>query len=259
MRIRGMLDAAGTFIKHLARARRRLALAVVAALAALAVSSPWWSARVRSDHATEARQRVAPRLDAELRALGSSLGSPVFIRIFKQPPVLELWARTAQDFALFKKYPICRFSGTLGPKTSEGDRQAPEGLYTVGTDQLNPRSRFYLALNLGYPNALEIARGWTGDALMIHGNCVSIGCYAMGDDAIAEIYTAAAEALRSGQDSVPVHAFPFPLDARNLAMHAQSPSSAYWQELVSAYEAFEHSHVPPRVTVTAHGYQLSPM
>lgn len=190
--------------------------------------------------------------------MGSSLGAPVFIRIFKEPPILELWARAPKEFVRFKQYPICRVSGTLGPKTTKGDLQAPEGLYTVGPNQLNPKSRFYLALNLGYPNALEAARGWTGNALMIHGGCVSIGCYAMGDDAIAEIYTAVAEALEAGQSSVSIQALPFPLDSRNLALHAGSPSSPYWRELVSAYEEFERTHIPPRIIITPQGYELTP-
>lgn len=245
-----------SFLSKWSRSRRSWVVLTIAVTAAVIASSPWWWRGMRFDHAAEARVRVAPTLDAGLRALGSSLGAPVFIRIFKQPAVLELWARTPHEYALFKQYPICRVSGTLGPKTAQGDSQAPEGLYTVGLDQLNPRSRFYLALNLGYPNLFESTRGWTGSALMIHGACVSIGCYAMGDDAIAEIYTAVSAALHAGQESVPVHAFPFPLDEHHLAQHAQSPSYAYWQELVTAYRVFEHTHVPPRIVVSAQGYTV---
>ena len=253
-----MSNTTSAFLQNVGYRRRAWVVFAIATVAAIVASSPWWwPARLRSDHAAEARARVAPELDARLRALGSSLGSPVFIRIFKQPPVLELWVRSGQRFALFKQYPICRVSGTLGPKTSEGDQQAPEGLYTVGLAQLNPKSRFYLAMNLGYPNLVEAARGWTGSALMVHGGCVSIGCYAMGDDAIAEIYTAVSEALHSGQGTVPVHAFPFPLDAANLERHSRAPSYSYWQELASAYQAFERTHVPPRVELTQQGYDVS--
>jgi len=239
------------------RAADSLRVAALTMLAGLAVSSPWWCARLSQDRVDEARLRIAPKLDADLRARGSSLGSPVFIRVFKQPPVLELWARAAREFVLFRTYPVCRVSGTLGPKTREGDRQAPEGLYTVRLDQLNPKSRFYLALNLGYPNRFEAARGWTGDSLMIHGGCASIGCFAMGDDAIAEIYIAVHEALRAGQDAVSVQALPFPLDPGLLILHENSLFYPHWQELAKAYQAFERTRVPPTVAVTANGYELT--
>lgn len=239
------------------RPRYAFAVAALVALAAVAGSSPWWRHRIVQDRAADARRRVAPKLDADLRARGSSLGAPVFIRIFKEPPVLELWTRASREFMLFKTYPICRVSGTLGPKTREGDRQAPEGLYTVGLEQLNPTSRFYLSMNLGYPNQFEKARGWTGDSLMIHGGCVSVGCFAMGDDAIAEIYTAVHEALRSGQSAVSVQALPFPLDPPALALHADSPSYPHWQALAEAFQAFDRTHVPPTVAVTQDGYHVT--
>lgn len=237
--------------------KRLVVLGTLLALSAFAAASSWRWSQSRPDHADEARHRVGAELDAGLKAVGSALGSPVFIRVFKEPPILELWARSARDFVLFKKYPICRFSGTLGPKTSEGDMQAPEGLYSIRSPQLNPRSRFYLSLNLGYPNPLETARGWTGDSLMIHGNCVSTGCYAMGDQAISEIYTAVSEALRNGQDAVSVQALPFPLEPANLARHGQSPFHSHWESLAEAYSAFERTRLPPRVDVTGRGYSIT--
>jgi murein L,D-transpeptidase YafK len=235
-------------------------LGVVGAVALLAVgaAAPWWWQRLRPDRGDEALERVGPALDARLRAAGSSLGAPAFIRVFKQPPSLELWVQASDAFVLFQRYPICRFSGGLGPKTTAGDLQAPEGLYSVGLDQLNPRSRFHLSLNLGYPNAFEAARGWTGDALMIHGDCVSIGCYAMGDAAISEIYTVVREALRNGQSAVSVQALPFRLDEENLGKHARSPFEAHWRALADAYQAFESTRVPPRVEVTPRAYVVTP-
>jgi murein L,D-transpeptidase YafK len=237
--------------------KRLVVLGALLALCTFGAAASWWCFRLRPDHADEARRRVGPLLDAELKSVGSSLGSPVFIRIFKEPSVLELWVRSRSHFVLFKKYPVCRFSGTLGPKTSEGDMQAPEGLYSIHTPQLNPRSRFYLSMNLGYPNTLEAARGWSGDSLMIHGGCVSIGCYAMGDRAISEIYTAVDHALRNGQDGVSVQALPFPLDAENLAKHAHSPFISYWESLLEAYQTFDRTRLPPRVTVSPRGYVIT--
>ncbi len=168
--------------------------------------------------------------------------------------MLELWVQASPHFVLFKQYPICRFSGALGPKTAEGDKQAPEGLYAIGPDQLNPHSRFYLSLNLGYPNAFEAGSGWTGDSLMIHGDCVSVGCYAMGDEAISEIYTIVREALGNGQETVSVQALPFRLEPENLARHVQSPFYSHWLVLAEAYRAFERTRVPPLVDVTPRGY-----
>jgi murein L,D-transpeptidase YafK len=237
--------------------KRLLVLGAVLALSTLGAAASWWYFRLRPDHADEARRRVGPQLDADLKSIGSSLGSPVFIRVFKEPPVLELWVRSRNQFVLFKKYPVCRFSGTLGPKTSEGDMQAPEGLYTIRAPQLNARSRFYLSLNLGYPNPVEAARGWTGNSLMIHGDCVSIGCYAMGDHAISEIYTAIDQALRNGQDAFSVQALPFPLETENLTKHAQSPFFSYWESLVEAYQTFERTRLPPQVDVSPRGYVIT--
>jgi len=237
--------------------KRELGVGALLALTVVASTTPWWWPRLRPGHADEARRRVGPQLEAGLHAIGSALGAPAFIRVFKEPPSLELWVRSSHQFVLFKQYPVCRFSGGLGPKTSEGDMQAPEGLYTIRAAQLNPRSRFYLSLNLGYPNVFEAARGWTGDSLMIHGNCVSVGCYAMGDQAISEIYTTVSEALRNGQDAVSVQALPFRLDPENLARHAQSPFVSHWQSLTEAYRAFERTRLPPRVDVTPSGYVIT--
>ena len=176
--------------------RSRLGFIVAGLVLVAAASGAWWKLRARPDRSEEARREVGPELERALRQVGSSLGAPAFVRVFKQPATLELWVRSTERFVLFRTYPVCRVSGGLGPKTASGDFQAPEGLYALTLDQLNPRSRFYLSLNLGYPNAFEAARGWTGDALMIHGGCVSVGCYAMGDRAIAEIFTVVREALR---------------------------------------------------------------
>ncbi|MBK7399410.1 MAG: murein L,D-transpeptidase [Myxococcales bacterium] len=197
-----------------------------------------------------------PDVAARLAAKGSHLGAPVFVRIFKEAAVLEVWAKADARYVLFERYPICRFSGGLGPKRKEGDRQAPEGLYRVGLGQLNPHSRFHLSFDLGYPNAFEAAQGWTGSALMVHGSCVSIGCYAMGDAAITEIYTLMRAALRAGQPFVSVQALPFALTEANLRAHAGSPFLGHWRALAPAYAAFEREHVPPTVSVTTKGYSL---
>ncbi|HEX7917029.1 murein L,D-transpeptidase family protein [Rudaea sp.] len=221
-------------------------------LAADSVNSFPDSARAR-----EAEARVRPALERDLAEKHLHYGVPVFMRIFKREGELELWLRGDDGkFILFRKYPVCKFSGELGPKQREGDNQAPEGFYSVAPRQLNPLSRYHLAFNLGYPNEYDRAHGRTGSALMVHGDCVSIGCYAMGDAGIEEIYTLAAATLRAGQGAFDVHVFPFrPTDAA-LAASADSPWQAFWQELAPAYALFERERVPPRVSVRDGRYRI---
>ena len=166
--------------------------------------------------AEQAEKRVKPALVAALSENKLNYGSPVFIRIFKAEKTLEVWLRDKDQYVLFHSYPICTYSGRLGPKTRHGDKQAPEGFYRVGLSQLNPASNYHLAFNLGYPNAYDRANDRTGDFLMVHGNCVSIGCYAMGDAAIEEIYTLMDAALHSGQKNIDVHVFPFRFDSTKI-------------------------------------------
>lgn len=206
---------------------------------------------------SQAAERVGPALKSDLAVIGLKFGAPVFIRIFKREKLLELWMRAEdQRFVLFRSYPICTYSGQLGPKLRQGDYQAPEGFYRVSASQLNPRSQYHLSFNLGYPNAYDRAHGRTGDFLMVHGSCVSIGCYAMGDQAIEEIYTLVAAALEKGHSAFDVHAFPFQLTAANLAAEQRSPWHTFWSELKPAYDAFERARLPPRVSVRERRYVI---
>ena len=153
---------------------------------------------------------------------GMDAQAPIFIRIFKEESELEIWKqRDDGRFYHFKTYPICNWSGDLGPKVRYGDRQAPEGFYTVTREQMNPDSKYHLALNLGYPNAYDRSQKRTGDFLMIHGNCKSAGCYAMTDALIEEIYAIARESFIGGNDSFQVHAFPFRMTNENMARFSQ--------------------------------------
>jgi len=206
--------------------------------------------------AENAANRVLPALERDAKGLNLQVGAPVFIRIFKHDAVLELWLKGAQRYALFRSYPICAYSGGLGPKTMEGDGQAPEGIYQVSLKQMNPASRFHLSFNLGYPNAYDQAHGYTGSALMVHGNCVSIGCYAMTDAKIEEIYTLMARAFVAGQASIPVHAFPFRLTKDALVENSKQPFIDFWQELAPIYQAFEDDSMPPKVRVQGGHYRI---
>lgn len=197
-------------------------------------------------------------LDDRLKAAGLKLGAPVFIRIFKHEFKLEVWLKKDKRFERFASYPICRYSGRLGPKLKQGDRQSPEGIYTVGRGQLNPASRWHRSFNLGFPNIFDRAHGRTGSYLMVHGGCSSIGCYAMTNNVVDEIWRIVTAALNGGQKRFQVQAFPFEMTDANLAQRRDSPLYPFWQELKVAYDHFEDSHVPPQVAVCKKTYLSSP-
>ncbi len=209
------------------------------------------------DRAALAAARVRPGLERDLDAASLRYGAPVFIRIFKAESELEVWLEDSARYRLFRRYPICAWSGALGPKLQQGDGQSPEGFYRVARGQLNPRSQYHLSFNLGYPNAYDRAHGRTGDFLMVHGSCVSIGCYAMGDDGIEEVYTLVAAALAGGEPAVPVHVFPFRFADRAEARWRDEPWADFWRNLREGHDAFERSGRPPRVTVAARRYVVT--
>ncbi len=209
-----------------------------------------------SPRATKAIHSVQGRLIEALAKKGLHYGSPIFIRIFKNSSELELWVLHQDTYVLFKTYDICRFSGRLGPKTKVGDYQAPEGFYFFGPQSLNPWSRYYLSFNLGYPNAYDRAHNYTGSALMIHGKCVSIGCFAMTDKNIAEIYALAHEAFVKGQPFIRVHIFPFHMEEQQLNSYRKHKWISFWQNLSEGYRYFEQHHIPPNVTVKQGIYQF---
>jgi murein L,D-transpeptidase YafK len=182
----------------------------------------------------------------KLKAIGSSPGEGTMIRVFKESSELELWKRTASgDYRLFKTYEICAWSGDLGPKIFEGDRQAPEGFYSVTPGLLNPNSNYYLAFNTGFPNKFDRAHGRTGSHLMVHGDCSSRGCYSMTDEAIAEIYALVRESFAGGNTSVQLQLLPFRMTPENLARHASSPHMSFWKNLKEGYDRFEIAKRPP--------------
>lgn len=181
-----------------------------------------------------------------LKAIGSSPGEGMVIRIFKESSELEVWKRTAGGaYKLFQTYDICRWSGTLGPKIKEGDRQSPEGFYTLTPASLNPYSNYYLSFNTGFPNKFDRANGRTGTYLMVHGDCSSAGCYSMTDEAIAEIYALLRESFAGGNPTVQFQAFPFRMTPQNLARFASDPSMAFWKDIKDGYDRFELSRTPP--------------
>ncbi|CCV11920.1 murein L,D-transpeptidase family protein [Mesorhizobium sp. STM 4661] len=197
----------------------------------------------------KATQPIPAKLIAEMSKKGMSPAAPVLVRIFKDESELEIWKRDRSGrFALLKTYPMCRWSGKLGPKTKNGDRQAPEGFYHVTAGMLNPASQYYLSFNLGYPNRLESALGYSGEALMVHGACSSSGCFAMTDEGVAEIYAVAREALRGGQASFQVEAFPFRMTPQNMAKNRGDPNFSFWLNLKQGYDFFEVTRQQPSVS-----------
>lgn len=201
-------------------------------------------------------------LPAELRATLAKKGmkdeAPIFVRIFKEESQLEVWkAKDNGRYDLVKAYPICRWSGALGPKIEQGDKQAPEGFYNVVAGNMNPHSKYHLAFNLGYPNVYDRSHGRTGKHLMVHGNCKSAGCYAMTDALIEEIYLLARDAFIGGQDHIPVHAFPFRMTKANMSRHRKDKWYRFWRDLKAGYDYFETYKMVPTVKVCSKRYLVN--
>lgn len=197
-------------------------------------------------------------LESRLAHYNLSMGDNVFIRIFKEEALLELWMKDpkSRKYTHFANYPICNYSGTLGPKFFEGDLQAPEGFYRVDLGALNPHSRFYRSFNLGFPNTFDRFYNRTGSHLMVHGKCDSVGCYAMTDEQMDEIYRLVEGALRNGQRYVEVHAFPFKMERKRLAREKHSRHYDFWKNLKEGYDYFEKHHSPGNFTVVNGRYHF---
>jgi murein L,D-transpeptidase YafK len=212
-----------------------------------------------SDYSGTLPKHMRP-LDSGTRALierkGMDQRSPILIRLFKEEAELEVWKlqKSTGRYAFLKDYEICAWSGVLGPKKKEGDRQAPEGFYTIRPAQMNPNSNYYLAFNMGYPNAYDRSLGRTGSELMVHGACSSRGCYSMTDENIQEIYTLGRLAFQGGQREFQVQAFPFRMTPQNLARHRNDPNMPFWLMLKEGYDHFEVVGKPPKVDVCDNRY-----
>jgi len=196
----------------------------------------------------KANQPIPPKLLQTIADKDMDVQSPILVRLFKEEAELEVWKQNRSGkFELLKTYPICRWSGDLGPKVREGDRQAPEGFYSISPAQMNPQSAYYLSFNTGYPNAYDRALGHTGSELMVHGDCSSRGCYAMTDEQIAEIYALGRESFFGGQKAFQFQAYPFHMTPANLARHRNNPNMAFWKMIKEGNDHFEVSHQEPKV------------
>jgi murein L,D-transpeptidase YafK len=196
----------------------------------------------------KANQPVPPKLIAAMTEKDMDLNSPILVRLFKEEAELEVWKQDRSGrFALLKTYPICRWSGDLGPKVREGDRQAPEGFYSITPAQMNANSAYYLSFNTGFPNAFDRSLGRTGSELMVHGDCSSRGCYAMTDEQIAEIYALGRESFFGGQRAFQFQAYPFHMTAANMAKHRNNPNMAFWRMIKEGNDHFEVTKQEPKV------------
>ena len=209
------------------------------------------------DSVAPADRQLPASTQAMLAIKGMKQESPIFVRIFKEESEFEVWKYKDGRFQHFRTYPICAWSGELGPKVQQGDRQAPEGFYTVNRAQMNPHSLYHLAFNIGFPNTYDQVNGHSGSALMVHGNCKSAGCYAMTDAYIEEIYILAREAFNAGQTRFHVQALPFHMTAENMARHRDNRWYPFWVRLKEGYDSFEASGKPPIVKVCGKQYLVN--
>ena len=202
---------------------------------------------------------LAPAMVKALYDMGSSPGEGMVVRIFKREEQLEVWKRTSSgQYKLFKTYAICSYSGDLGPKFKEGDYQSPEGFYTITPGLMNPKSNYYLAFNTGFPNKFDRANGRSGSNLMVHGDCKSVGCYAMTDAGIAEIYALARESFKGGNPSFQVQIFPFRMTTASLAQNASNQHLAFWRNIKEGYDYFDLTKTPPAWDVCEQRYIFNP-
>ena len=198
---------------------------------------------------------VPTHLTKIMKTKGMSLGAPIMLRIFKEENVMEVWKQDYNKrYALLNSYEICKWSGELGPKYKEGDRQAPEGFYHVTKGLMNPNSSYHLSFNLGFPNVYDRANNRTGSYLMVHGDCSSAGCYSMTDEYIEEIYALARESFKGGQKAFQVQAFPFRMTAENMAKKIDHPKFEFWKMLKEGSDHFEVTNKQPKVDVCEKRY-----
>jgi murein L,D-transpeptidase YafK len=246
----------GSTVGGMAMIRATVVRALVLTAACVAALTP---VRCLGEDANQlpakATNELAPELLSLIRQKKMPKYSAVLVRVFKEEGELEVWKQdTTGRFQLLKNFPICRWSGDLGPKLHEGDRQTPEGFYTITPELMNPNSSYYLAINTGFPNAFDKANARDGSFLMIHGDCSSSGCYAMTDEQMGEIYSLARDSFLGGHPSFQVQAYPFRLTPANLARHRTNPHLAFWKTLKIGYDHFEATHLEPKVDVCNRRY-----
>jgi murein L,D-transpeptidase YafK len=201
------------------------------------------------------QQPISSATLAKMEALDTTPSSPTLIRTYKKEAELEIWKMKSNgEYALLKAYPMCRWSGQLGPKKREGDMQVPEGFYTIAPGQMNPNSHYYLAFNVGYPNAYDRAYGRTGGNVMVHGVCSSAGCFSMTDEQVADIYAIARDSFAGGQREIQLQSYPFHMTAENMVKFRLDPNIDFWKNLKDGSDHFEVTKNEPSVLVCGKHY-----
>jgi murein L,D-transpeptidase YafK len=201
------------------------------------------------------QQPISSAVLAKMEALDTTPSSPTIIRTYKKEAELEIWKMKSNgEYGLLKTYPMCRWSGQLGPKKREGDMQVPEGFYSIAPGQMNPNSHYYLAFNVGYPNAYDRAYGRTGGNVMVHGVCSSAGCFSMTDEQVADIYAIARDSFAGGQREIQLQSYPFHMTAENMAKFRLDPNIDFWKNLKDGSDHFEVTKNEPSVLVCGKHY-----
>ena len=200
------------------------------------------------DLSPKATKPLPAKIVAKMKAKGMEKNSPIYFRLFKDEHVVEVWKQKVNGkFEMIQNYNICAWSGTLGPKYKEGDRQAPEGFYAIKAPQMNPASQYYLSINTGFPNTYDRAHGRSGAHLMLHGACSSSGCYSLTDDNISEVFAFARDAFAGGQQEIMLEALPFRMTPEKMALYSKHKDFAFWQMIKEGYDYFELTKTPPKV------------
>ncbi len=198
---------------------------------------------------------LSARMSALMQEKGVAQNSAVLIRTYKKEAEFEIWKMKPDGrYTHLKTFPMCRWSGQLGPKMAEGDRQVPEGFYKITPGQMNPRSEYYLSFNVGYPNAYDRAHGASGGSIFVHGACSSAGCFSMTDEQIDQIYAVAREAFNGGQQAIQMQSYPFKMNAENLAKYRNDPNIGFWSQLKEGADNFEVSKQDVNVGVCGRHY-----
>ena len=222
---------------------------------ALAVSIAALTAGCNGDSGSRALRPLSSETIALFDQKGVSRNAPTLLRAYKKEAELEIWKQKADgSYVHIKTYPMCRWSGQLGPKSREGDRQVPEGFYAITPGQMNPNSNYYLSFNIGYPNAYDRAHGASGGLIMVHGACSSAGCFSMTDEQIADIYAIARESFAGGQRAIQMQSMPFKMTAENLAKHRLDPNMPFWRQLKKGADMFDVSKQEPSVGLCGRNY-----
>ena len=240
---------------HAIQSCRRLRVATIAAALAMAAVP----SAVCAELPDKALAPIPASTVAMMIAKGTSPASPLVLRSYKKEAEIEVWKQNRDGrFVYIKTFPICRWSGQLGPKHRSGDRQTPEGFYAVAQRQMNPNSHYYLSFDTGFPNAYDTAHGASGSAVMVHGTCSSMGCFAMTDKVIGELYAIARDALKGGQPAFQLQAYPFHMTAKNMALYRNDPNIEFWRQLAEGSDRFEATGEILKTSVVDGRYVFAP-